>query len=144
MKWLLIHAFLFVQTYALSQEQPALSVSVETESHQLCEWTFPDELDSLKQYLNSHLIYPEYAIENGLEGTCIVTFSISDSGFITSVSIKKGVLDCRECDQEVIRVFRSMPCYKPYDSEDDICVSYALPIGFFQTDHAKILFRSKQ
>lgn len=74
---------------------------------------FPGGPAALKKYLAENIIYPPTAVELGVQGTVFVRFIVSERGNISNVRVTKGIPDCDECSEEAIRVFRSMPDWKP-------------------------------
>ena len=74
---------------------------------------FPGGLEAYKKYLAENIIYPVSAVNKNIEGTVYVRFIVSKSGYITNVRVVKAIPDCDECSEEVIRVFKSMPRWKP-------------------------------
>lgn len=74
---------------------------------------FPGGPAALKKYLGEKIIYPPTASELGIEGTVYVRFIVSEGGNISNVRVTKGIPDCDECSSEAIRVFKSMPDWKP-------------------------------
>ena len=86
---------------------------------------------ALKKYLAENIKYPQTAVEMGLEGKCYLQFVVSENGYISNVRVKKGVTDCPECDQEAIRVVKSMPRWKPGKINGKAVNStFSLPVSF--------------
>lgn len=73
---------------------------------------FPGGQDSLAKYLFLHIRYPASLTENGISGTVRMEFVIDTSGQVTDI---KSLSDrpLNEIDKEVIRVFKTMPKWKP-------------------------------
>ncbi|MBP5982579.1 MAG: TonB family protein [Fluviicola sp.] len=74
---------------------------------------FPGGPAALKKYLGENIIYPPTAVELGVQGTVYVRFIVSERGNISNVRVTKGIPDCDECSEEAIRVFKSMPDWRP-------------------------------
>lgn len=74
---------------------------------------FPGGAAALKKYLSEKIVYPTTAVELGVQGTVFVRFIVSERGNISNVRVTKGIPDCDECSEEAIRVFKSMPDWKP-------------------------------
>ena len=84
-----------------------------------------------KRYLAENIKYPQTAVEMGLEGKCYLQFVVSENGYISNVRVKKGVTDCPECDQEAIRVVKSMPKWTPGKVNGKAVNStFSLPVSF--------------
>lgn len=108
---------------ASEQEEPLVYVDTPAE--------FPGGRQALMKYLSENLVYPESAIENGLQGKCVLKFVVSKTGTISMVSVQRGVPDCPECDAEAIRVIKAMPAWKPGQMNGKPVASYFnLPITF--------------
>lgn len=92
---------------------------------------FPGGMIELKKYLAEHIKYPQTAVEMGLEGKCYLTFVVSENGYISNVKVKRGVTDCKECDEEAVRVVKSMPKWKPGKvNGKDVNSTFSLPVTF--------------
>lgn len=74
---------------------------------------FPGGFTALKEHLKNNMKYPQTAVESEIEGRCYVKFTVNSNGQISNVKVKRGVLDCPECDQEAIRLIKAMPKWKP-------------------------------
>ena len=74
---------------------------------------FPGGTSALKMYLAENVIYPQTAVENGLQGKCFLQFVVTEKGEITDIKVNKGVLNCSERDAESIRMVKSMPKWGP-------------------------------
>ena len=90
---------------------------------------FPDGQAAMMKYIQSNMKYPAIAKENGIEGTVIVSFEVSKSGDIQKVQVARGIGG--GCDEEAVRVVRSMPNWKPGKHNGQaVKVSFNLPIKF--------------
>lgn len=119
-----------------SQEPPAPEPKVEpakSEIYNVVEEPaeFPGGKAAMNQFLAKNMRYPERAVEAGLEGKCYLQFVIKKTGEITDVKVKKGVPDCRECDQEAVRIVKLMPKWTPGKSNGKAVDSYfTMPLVF--------------
>lgn len=73
--------------------------------------SFPGGGDSLIKYLTSSIKYPKIAADKGIQGTVMVSFVVQEDGSIKDVSVVKSLE--KSCDEEVVRVVKSMPKWKP-------------------------------
>ncbi|HPH81316.1 MAG TPA: energy transducer TonB [Flavobacteriales bacterium] len=90
---------------------------------------FPGGEEKLFEYLGKNIKYPAMARENGITGTVYVTFVVEGSGEISDVKKLRGIGG--GCDEEAIRVVRSMPSWKPgKQNGKTVRVQYNLPIKF--------------
>jgi protein TonB len=75
--------------------------------------------------------YPEMALDAGIGGRVFLRFVVSETGNISNVKVQRGIPDCKECDEEAVRVVRSMPAWKPGKNNGKAVNQwYNLPIRF--------------
>lgn len=72
---------------------------------------FPGGEEAMMEYIRKNYRYPQIARENGIEGTVHVQFVVATDGDVKDVSILRGIHPA--CDQEAVRVVRSLPRFKP-------------------------------
>lgn len=90
---------------------------------------FPGGDNALHKFISSNLRYPESAIDNGIVGRVFVQFVVNSSGIITSVKVLRGIGG--GCDEEAIRVIKSMPKWLPgKQNGSPVRVQFVLPIVF--------------
>jgi protein TonB len=90
---------------------------------------FPEGEEGLFKYLSKNIKYPSMAKDNGISGTVYVTFVVEGNGQITDVKKLRGIGG--GCDEEAIRVVKSMPSWKPGKQNGKaVRVQYNLPIKF--------------
>lgn len=83
----------------------------------------------LNLWISQHIIYPESAFKNSIEGKVYVQFIINTDGSVSDPKILRGV--CPVLDEEAKRVVLSMPPWEPgYQKGKRVRVSYTLPINF--------------
>lgn len=124
---LFIGAMLLVSFFSLGQDvfvekKDSSNVEIYEYVDEFAE--FPGGLEAYKKYLAENIIYPVSAVNKNIEGTVYICFIISKSGYITNVRVKKAIPDCDECSEEAIRVFKSMPRWKPGKYKGEIVNSY--------------------
>lgn len=87
------------------------------------------ELSSLMRYISRNVNYPQYALENDIQGKVYLLFIIEIDGSVSYVSIAKGV--SASIDREALRVINEMPKWEPaYHEGEPIRTIYRLPINF--------------
>ena len=92
---------------------------------------FPGGAGKMKEYIAKNIVYPTYAIENGIQGRVFVTFVVERDGSISNVKAMRGI--GFGCDEEAIRVIQSMPKWKPARQRGEtVRCSYTIPIVFFK------------
>lgn len=90
--------------------------------------SFPGGEEKLFEYL-SKIKYPSIARENGISGRVYVTFVVDKDGKIKDAKILRGIGG--GCDEEALRVVRSMPDWKPgRQNGRSVSVQYNLPVNF--------------
>jgi TonB family protein len=91
--------------------------------------SFPGGEDEMMKYILDNLVYPALAAKNGIEGRVTIRFVVNKKGEITDVTVLRG-LD-PSCDEEVIRVVKSMPKWVPGKQNGvNVNVYYTLPIVY--------------
>ncbi len=118
---LLIVAILLFSFFSVGQTD-STDVEIFEDYEEYAE--FPGGPTALKKYLAENIIYPESAVKNKIEGSVYVRFLVTKNGEISNVQVKKSIPDCDECSEEAIRVFKSMPRWKPAKYKGEIVDSY--------------------
>ncbi len=92
---------------------------------------FPGGMSAARIFITTNLNYPQNAKENGIEGKCYLKFIVSESGNISNIKVVRGVQDCPECDQEAIRLLKSMPKWEPGKvNGKPVHSTFTLPVQF--------------
>ncbi len=95
------------------------------------EAEFPGGQGELAKYLMKNIKYPEMALDAGIGGRVYLRFVVSSSGNISNVKVTRGIADCKECDDEAVRVVRGMPSWKPgKNNGKPVNMWYNLPVKF--------------
>jgi periplasmic protein TonB len=125
-------AFLFVSISAFSQEN--LIVCYYPNSPIVRAARFKNGTEGLNSYIKNNIRYPKTAIRANVEGKVYVKFKIQKNGKIDSINVLKGI--GFGCDEEAIRLIKSMPRWKPcigYNKKR-IPINHTLPILFTLPD----------
>ncbi len=86
---------------------------------------------ALIQFIANNTIYPELAIELGINGKCYISFIVEKDGSLTDIKVQKKLTDCPPCDEECIRVVKKMPKWKPAKvGGEPVRSKFVLPIKF--------------
>ena len=91
--------------------------------------SFVGNEDALYAYVSKNIIYPLKAKENNIEGRVVVRFIIEKDGAVSNIEIlrKLGF----GCDEEVIRLIKSMPKWIPgKQNGKPVRVYFTMPISF--------------
>jgi len=91
--------------------------------------TFPGGEEKMMGYLHDHIKYPQIAKENGITGRVYVKFVVDKEGKIKDATVLRGIGG--GCDEEALRVIRTMPDWKPGKQNGrSVPVYFNLPINF--------------
>ena len=92
---------------------------------------FTGGLKALMKYISMNVRYPSYAREKGISGKAYLKFEVTQTGAIDRVVLLKGVEDCKECDEEAMRVVAGMPRWMPARLNGRLVKTYfTLPFSF--------------
>ena len=84
---------------------------------------------ALFKFINENLVYPQEAIDAGVEGRVFVRFWINEDGSLSDFEVPRGI--GYGCDEEAVRVIQSMPKWKPgMQRGKTVRVSYMIPVIF--------------
>lgn len=90
---------------------------------------FPGGEAALNNYLRQNMSYPAIAKESNIQGTVFISFVVNRNGAISDVKILRGIGG--GCDEEAVRVVRSMPAWIPGKQNGaTVPVLYNLPVKF--------------
>ena len=90
---------------------------------------FPGGETKLLEYISNNIQYPQVARETGIQGRVFIGFVVEPDGSISNVKLLRGIGG--GCDEEAIRVVKSMPKWKPGKQHGKVVrVSYLIPISF--------------
>ena len=94
---------------------------------------FPGDVEALMDFVGKNVKYPEQAKEKEISGRVFIGFVIEKDGSVNEVKVLRGIGG--GCDEEAVRVVKSMPKWKPGKQKGEpVRVSYMLPINFKLTD----------
>ena len=109
----------------VEEAPPEIFVTVE----QMPE--FPGGQEALFKYLGSNIKYPQMEKENNIQGTVYLKFFIDETGKPQDVQVARGVKGGKGCDEEAVRVVKSMPTWKAGKQNGKaVRVWYSLPVKF--------------
>lgn len=85
------------------------------------------EANGFSKWVNAHLVYPEIAKENGVEGRVTLQFTIGKDGKVQDVKVLAS--PDPSLAQEAVRVVSSSPKWEPGRQRDRaVKVSYTFPV----------------
>ena len=87
------------------------------------------DANQFSKWVNSRLVYPEIAKENGVQGRVTLQFTVEKDGTVTKVKVLRGVDP--SLDKEAVRVVSMSPKWKPGKQRDRaVPVIYTFPVFF--------------
>ena len=87
------------------------------------------DANEFSKWVNSRLVYPEIAKENGVQGRVTLQFTVNADGSVSNVMVLRGVDS--SLDKEAVRVVSSSPKWKPGKQRDRaVKVTYTFPVIF--------------
>ena len=87
------------------------------------------DANQFSKWVNSRLVYPEIAKENGVQGRVLLQFTVEKDGSVTKVRVLRGVDP--SLDKEAVRVVSMSPKWKPGKQRDRaVPVTYTFPVIF--------------
>ncbi len=87
------------------------------------------DANEFSKWVNSRLVYPEIAKENGVQGRVTLQFTVNADGTVSNVKVLRGVDS--SLDKEAVRVVASSPKWKPGKQRDRaVKVTYTFPVIF--------------
>lgn len=90
---------------------------------------YPGGIKALYTFLGSQTIYPRYAIDHSISGTCYVKFMVTDSGEIRNISVMRPTHP--SLDFETLRIISMMANWTPGSQDGTpVDVWYKLPMKY--------------
>lgn len=87
------------------------------------------DANDFSKWVNSKLVYPEIAKENGVQGRVTLQFTVGADGTVSNVKVLRGVDP--SLDKEAVRVVSSSPKWTPGKQRDrNVKVTYTFPVIF--------------
>lgn len=90
---------------------------------------FPGGEEALYRFLSDSIHYPAQARESGIQGRVFIRFIVNKDGSLYDIKVLRGIGG--GCDEEAVRVIKSMPKWIPGRQRNKaVPVQYNLPIKF--------------
>jgi len=87
------------------------------------------DANNFSKWVNSKLVYPEIAKENGVQGRVTLSFTVNTDGSVSDVKVLRGVDS--SLDKEAVRIVSSSPKWQPgKQRERPVKVTYTFPVIF--------------
>ena len=91
--------------------------------------SFPGGESKMVEFIQKNTKYPPVARENGIQGRVYVNFVVDKDGKVKDAKVVRGIGG--GCDEEALRVIRSMPEWKPgRQNGRNVLVQFNLPVSF--------------
>lgn len=88
-----------------------------------------DERKFLEEWVYQYLKYPDYPLEQGIQGEVVVEFIVEKDGSVTNVRAVRGVDE--HLENEAVRVVSASPKWKPgIMGGKKVRVKYSIPVEF--------------
>ena len=131
MKFLkLVFAFVIVCNFVSAQSDNQIETFIEVMPE------FPGGETARSKFIGDNLLFPESARNNNIEGRVVAQFIVRNTGIIDSIKILRGIGG--GCDEEVIRIIKLMPEWKPaFQNGKAVSVKFILPVNFVLEDSGK-------
>lgn len=89
----------------------------------------PAFMGNYKEWLSSHLKYPSFAKDMGVQGTVYVEFVVDEEGNVSDAKLLRDI--GHGCGEAALKAVRSMPKWKPGSKNGKkVKVYYTLPVKF--------------
>lgn len=112
---------------AQSSEKQTTDDTVHDVVEQMPE--YPGGTSAMLTFLKNNLHYPDYAVQNNIEGRVIVNFIVEKDGSISNVSVIRSVDPL--LDKEACRVVKAMPRWSPGKLDGQaVRVKDSVPVTF--------------
>ncbi|NDV77655.1 energy transducer TonB [Dysgonomonas sp. 511] len=123
-KLFLFFALLPLSIPLFSQEEPFVFIDHEVAP------SFPGGQTAMSEFINERLIYPQSALNDGIEGRVTVRFLVKKTGNLDKIALIRGIHP--ECDSLALQIVRAMPKWNPGSMRGDakVDVWFTLPIIF--------------
>jgi TonB family protein len=97
-----------------STAKPVIADFSQTKSNQyyvIKSPEFPGGKNKFLDYLAGKIIYPKKAIDNNIEGTVEISFTVGNDGRLNNFSILRGI--GYDCENELIKLLANGPSWDP-------------------------------
>ena len=114
---------------AWADDRAALSWWDEEDSGKFELAEYPGGVEAMSSYIAKSVVYPEKAKADGVQGKVYVQFVVEPDGSVGDVTVLRGVGG--ECDDEALRVVKSMPKWQPATFKGNpVRSKYVMPIYY--------------
>ncbi len=90
---------------------------------------YPGGFEAMSAFINANLVYPQEAIDAGIEGRVFVGFWVETDGSLSDIKVLRGI--GYGCDEAAMEVVRKMPKWKPaMQRGKPVRIKYMFPVKF--------------
>ena len=87
------------------------------------------DLNTFRNWVQSNVRFPQIALENGIQGTVVLSFVIEKDGSLTNIQVLRT--PDRSLSEEATRVLSKSPKWSPGKQRNQVVrVKYTLPVDF--------------
>ncbi len=92
---------------------------------------YPGGFVEMMKFMYANIKYPKSAIDGNKSGKGMIKVTVMEDGSLTEITVIKNISGCPECDEEAIRVIKTMPKWKPGKvAGKTVPLLYNIPINF--------------
>lgn len=102
---------LFRNDAAVSAERPSGAVAFSDVDQKPAFLNSQDPRTFLEKWVYQYLKYPEYAVDNGIQGRVVIDFIVDEKGEVKDVKVARGIHI--SLDDEAVRVVSASPKWRP-------------------------------
>jgi len=90
---------------------------------------FPGGIDKMLQFIAENVRVPKCVTYASVEGRSIIEFTVEKDGTLSDFKVVRSLH--KECDEEAIRVLKTMPKWKPgMERGKPVKIKYTVPVEF--------------
>ena len=92
---------------------------------------FPGGFVEMMKFMHANIKYPKSALDGHKNGKGMIKVTVMEDGSLSEITVVKNISGCPECDEEAIRVIKTMPKWNPGKvAGKTVPLLYNIPISF--------------
>lgn len=92
---------------------------------------YPGGFGEMMKFMHANIKYPKTAIEGKKSGKGMIKVTVMEDGSLSEIAVIKNIPNCPECDEEAMRVIKTMPKWKPGKlAGKTVPLLYNIPVSF--------------
>ena len=93
------------------------------------EASFRGGTEAMQKYISKNVRYPQYAVNNNIEGKVYISFVVKKNGAIKHIRVERGAH--ATLNKEAVRLIAAMPKWKPGQNKGEkVATRCRVPINF--------------